>query len=131
MEGCCRRSSRNEGEVRILGMREGRQSDSSRDGAGGGRVRGGLESIVSGQHVFSSAVGLQGFCGVDILRQLRFASHHRPLLPLLVLQLGRDGARGQGCSGLLFHDVHFFAPPRPVCGKSRIHLEEKKKCADR
>lgn len=46
-----------------------------------------LESIVGGQHVFSSAVGLQGFCGVDILRQLRFASHHRPLFPLVMLQL--------------------------------------------
>lgn len=89
MKGCCRRSSRNEGEVRILGMREGRGGVAGATPARGGRR--GLESVVSGQHVFSSAVGLQGFCGVDILRQLRFASHHRPLLPLLVLQLGRDG----------------------------------------
>ncbi len=51
-----------------------------------------LESIVGGQHVFSSAVGLQGFCGVDILRQLRFASHHRPLFPLVMLQLRGDEA---------------------------------------
>lgn len=41
MEGCCRRSSRNEGEVRILGMTEGRRSGSSggrRGGCGGGEV---------------------------------------------------------------------------------------------
>ena len=51
-----------------------------------------LESVMGGQHVFSSAVGLQGFCGVDILRQLRFASHHRPLFPLVMLQLSdREG----------------------------------------
>lgn len=40
MEGRCRRSSRNEGEVRILGMREGRRSHPSRGSGGGGpRVR--------------------------------------------------------------------------------------------
>ena len=49
-----------------------------------------LEPVVGGQHFFSSAVGLQGFCGVDILRQLRFASHHGPLLLLFMLQL-EDG----------------------------------------
>lgn len=52
-----------------------------------------LESVVGGQHVFSSAVGLQGFCGVDILRQLRFTSHHRPLFPLVMLQLSRRRAK--------------------------------------
>ena len=52
-----------------------------------------LESVVGGQHVFSSAVGLQGFCGVDILRQLRFASHHGPLFPLVMLQLRGDEAK--------------------------------------
>lgn len=49
---------------------------------------------MSGQHVFSSAVGLQGFCGVDILRQLRLAPHHRPLFPLLVLQLRGETEEG-------------------------------------
>lgn len=49
-----------------------------------------LESVVGGQHVFSSAVGLQGFCGVDILRQLRFASHHGSLFPLFMLQLSTE-----------------------------------------
>lgn len=49
---------------------------------------------MGGQHLFSSAVGLQGFCGVDILRQLRFASHHGPLFPLAMLQLS-DGEERQ------------------------------------
>ena len=52
-----------------------------------------LESVVGGQHVFSSAVGLQGFCGVDILRQLRFTSHHGPLFPLVMLQLSDEDKR--------------------------------------
>lgn len=35
----------------------------------------GLAAIVWGEHVLSAAVGLQGFDGVDILRQLRLAPH--------------------------------------------------------
>jgi len=65
----------------------------------------GLESIMGGQHFFSSAVGLQGFCGVDILRQIRLAPHHGPLFSLFVLQL-RDGQREvryhRGSRNLLF-----------------------------
>lgn len=53
-----------------------------------------LESVVGGQHFFSSAVGLQGFCGVDILRQLRLASHHGPLFLLFMLQLLMWGKKG-------------------------------------
>lgn len=88
-------------------------------GGGGGR---GLESVVSGQHVFSSAVGLQGFCGVDILRQLRFASHHRPLLPLLVLQLGRDG--GRKGPGSHFRGALILSPPHthPQFGMSGCNV---------
>lgn len=35
----------------------------------------GLMPVVCSQHFFGAAMGLQGFHGVDILRQLRLASH--------------------------------------------------------
>lgn len=42
-----------------------------------------LKPIVGGDHVIGAAMGLQGFCGVDVLREIRLTPHHRPVFPLV------------------------------------------------
>lgn len=73
--------------IQAAGADKGKRGQLNREPA-----RSDLESVVGGQHFFGSAVGLQGFCGVDILRQLRFASHQRALFPLVMLQLSGTGS---------------------------------------
>lgn len=42
-----------------------------------------LEPIAGSDHDVGSATGLQGFCGVDVLREIRLTPHHRPVFPLV------------------------------------------------
>lgn len=46
-----------------------------------------LVAVVVGEHVVGAPVRLQGFCGVRVLRKIRFTSDERTILPLISLHL--------------------------------------------
>lgn len=68
------------------------------------RAWGELVAGVVVERVFGAPVRLQGFCGVRVLRQIRFTPDERPLLPLFPRHLKHTRSLHEG---FLFHQFDY------------------------